>query len=222
VVVLASGGLDSCALIAHNLRKGRDVFPLFIRCGLRWEPAELAALKRWLRALRKKRGRGKRRPGVGRLMPLTVLSLPADDLYGRHWSTVGKKPPGWRAADNSVYLPGRNILLLSKAAVFAAMRGIPRIATGQLRGNTFPDATPAFFRLFARGLSAGLDFRIQIEAPFLRTEKPALIARYRELPLHLTLSCSAPRGGTPCGRCAKCRERVLAFRMAGLPDGLGP
>ena len=214
VVVLASGGLDSCVLIAHYARKGFDVFPLFVRCGLRWERAELTALKRWLRALQGAKG-GR---GSGQLRPLTVLSVPAVDLYGRHWSTTGKKPPGWRAADNSVYLPGRNILLLSKAAVFAAMKGIPRMAVAPLRGNTFPDATPAFYRQLAKGLALGLDFPIRIEAPFLRSEKHALIARYRDLPLHLTLSCSAPRGGTPCGRCAKCRERALAFRKAGVPD----
>jgi 7-cyano-7-deazaguanine synthase len=209
-VALASGGLDSCVLIAHYAGKGREVFPLFLRCGLVWERAELTALKRWLRALP---------PALApRVRPLTVLSLPAGDLYGRHWSTTGRKTPGWRAADNAVYLPGRNILLLSKAAVFAAMRGIPAIAAAPLRGNTFPDATPLFFRRFARGLALGLDFPIRIETPFLRAGKPTLITRYRDLPLHLTLSCSMPRRGRHCGRCAKCRERVLAFRRAGVAD----
>ena len=210
VLVLASGGLDSCVLIAHYAGAGREVFPLFVRSGLVWESAELSALRRWLRALP---------PGIAATVrPLTVLPVPAADLYGRHWSTTGRKTPGWRAADNSVYLPGRNILLLSKAAVFAAMRGIPAIAAAPLRGNTFPDASPSFFRSFARGLAAGLDFPIRIETPFLRSEKHTLIARYRDLPLHLTLSCSTPRRGRHCGRCAKCRERVLAFRRAGAQD----
>jgi len=210
VVVLASGGLDSCALVAHYASRGREVFPLFVRCGLRWEAAELAALRRWLRALP---------AGVsGRVRPLTALAMPARDLYGRHWSIGGAGVPGWRAADNAVYLPGRNILLLGKAAVFAAMRGIPRVALAPLAGNTFPDASVDFFRRFARALSSGLDFPIRIETPFLRLEKHVLIARHRDLPLHFTLSCSAPRGGRHCGRCAKCRERALAFRRAGIDD----
>ena len=210
VVVMASGGLDSCVLVAHYARKGREVHPLFVRCGLRWEAAELTALKRWLRAL----------PGTvaRKVRPLTVLTVPAGDLYGRHWSTSGGKVPGWSAADNAVYLPGRNILLLSKAAVYAAMLGVPRLALAPLRGNTFPDATPAFFGRLGRALGKGLDFPIKVEAPFLRHEKHQLIARYRDLRLGLTLSCSAPRRGVHCGRCAKCRERVLAFRRAGVDD----
>jgi len=146
--------------------------------------------------------------------PLEVVSLPLDDLYGAHWSTTGRAVPGWRAADNSVYLPGRNILLLSKAAVYAAMAGVPAVAIGPLGGNPFPDASPRFFRAIEKALGEGLDYPIRIETPFLKLSKEEVIRRSAGLPLHLTFSCSAPRGRRPCGGCAKCRERVLALRAA--------
>jgi 7-cyano-7-deazaguanine synthase len=204
VVALTSGGLDSCALIAHLAGRGREVFPLYLKAGMIWEKAERHWLARFLRALP---------PGIGRkVRPLKVVSLPMSDLYGDHWSTTGKGIPGWRATDSSVYLPGRNIILLAKGAVHAAMIGVPCVAIGTLKGNPFPDASPVFLRSLQRALSRGLDYPIRIEAPFLRMEKEDLIARHAELPLGLSFSCSDPRGTKACLRCAKCRERALAFR----------
>jgi len=203
-VVLASGGLDSCALIGALARDRRAVHPLFVRSGLVWEKAELFWLRRFLAALPSRLAR--------RVKPLAVIDLPLGDLYGTHWSTTGRAVPGWRAADNAVYLPGRNILLLSKGAVYAAMVGVPAVAIGPLEGNPFPDASPRFFRSLEKALSEGLDFPIRIETPFLRLSKQDVIRRSPGIPLQLSFSCSNPRGRTACGRCAKCRERVLALR----------
>jgi 7-cyano-7-deazaguanine synthase len=182
--------------------RGREVFPLYVRSGLVWERAELHWLRRFLKAL----------PGTsGRVHPLKVASLPMGDLYGNHWSTTGEGIPGWRASDSSVYLPGRNVLLMAKGAVHAAMIGAPRLAIGTLKGNPFPDASSGFFRALARALAAGLDFPLRIEAPFLELRKEDLIRRFGDLPLELSFSCSSPRGLDACLRCAKCRERILAF-----------
>ncbi|HET9480137.1 MAG TPA: 7-cyano-7-deazaguanine synthase, partial [Candidatus Polarisedimenticolia bacterium] len=208
VVVLSSGGLDSCALLAHEAAARSQVFPLFVSCGLIWEKAELAALRRFLAALP---------AGIARrVRPLRIAELPLGDLYGRHWSTTGDGVPGWRAADNSVYLPGRNIVLLTVAAIHAAMLGAPRIAIGPLRGNPFPDASPGFFSRMGSALSTGLDFPIRIDAPFQRLDKEDLIRRFAAVPLALSLSCSRPRGERACGACAKCRERVLAESSAAV------
>lgn len=206
VVVLASGGLDSCALLGAMARQGREVFPLFVRCGLVWERQERKALTAFLKALPP--------PLRRRVRPLAVMSLPMDDLYRDHWSTTGRGTPGWRAADNAVYLPGRNIVLLAKAAVHAAMQGVPRVSIGLLGGNVFPDASPRFLRSLQRTLASGLGFPLVIEAPFLGKDKSALIREAGDLPLHLSFSCSSPAGGKACGSCAKCRERILAFRAA--------
>jgi len=190
VCVLVSGGLDSCVMLAE-LAKRYDVHPLFIRQGLRWEDAELRHLRRFLRALS--------------LPPVTVLHLPVRDLYGAHWSVTGRNIPGTTSRDEAVYLPGRNLLLLAKAAVFCAQRGIGTIAIGTLRGNPFADATPRFFRNFAR--TSG----VRVIAPFHRLTKAQVFRRGRGLPLHLTFSCLNPTRGRPCGRCNKCAERRRAF-----------
>ena len=62
------------------------------------------------------------------------------------------------------------------------------------------------------------DYQIEIVAPYRDRHKRDLIAASAALPLHLTLTCMAPRDGQHCGACNKCRERQEAFRDAGVED----
>ena len=91
-----------------------------------------------------------------------------------HWAVRGT-PPAYDTPDEDVYIEGRNIVLLSKAAVLCARRGITRLALGPLAGNPFPDATPAFFDEMSRALSRGLAHRIAIAAPFAAMHKEDVI-----------------------------------------------
>jgi len=206
IAVLASGGLDSSVLVADQARNA-EVFPIYVQWGLAWEATEREALQSFLAALNN--------PGI---MPLTMLSVPIGAMYGDHWSVTGKGVPGLEEPDSAVFLPGRNILLIGLAAVWCSTHDVSRIAIGSLGGNPFPDATPEFFREFARILSAGLGHQVQVEAPYRDLHKSEIIKRFSGLPLELTLTCMAPKGGKHCGRCNKCGERRLAFQQAGVPD----
>lgn len=212
--VLVSGGLDSAILISHLLKTYKAVQPVYLQNGHVWEKAELIWLKRFLKAIRNSYLAGRQ----ARLKPLAVLSLPAKDLYGTHWSLTGKKTPGAKSHDESVYLPGKNILLIAKASVFCALRKIPVLALGPLKTNPFPDARAAFFRSIERACSEGLHEKIKIVTPFLSRTKNQVMAIGRNLPLELTFSCLAPKKYLHCGRCNKCAERKKAFRKARLTD----
>ena len=209
VCALVSGGLDSCVMVAHLAGRYRKVYPVFIRKGLVWESAELSHLGRFLRAAK-----------ISHVQPLAVLDLPVHDLYGNHWSTTGRNVPNARTPDEAVYLPGRNLLLLSKAAVFCARHRIGVIAIGSLGHNPFPDATPRFFREFSAAATVALNFRIKVIAPFrtFSKERVVRLGARLNLPLHLSFSCIAPKHGRPCGRCNKCAERQKALRRAGIAD----
>jgi 7-cyano-7-deazaguanine synthase len=209
--VLVSGGLDSAVLVHAMAQRFGRVFPLYVRAGMHWEPVEEYWLKRFLRASAAVKGNGV-------IQALTVARLPVGDVYGRHWSLTGHRVPGGRSADSAVYLPGRNLLLLSKAAVFCALRHIPAVAMGPLKGNPFPDATPAFFRGFAALASRALETPLRVVTPFARLSKAQVIRSAGGLPLELTLSCMRPQGRRHCGACNKCVERRRAFRAAGLTD----
>src|SRR6266481_1934698 len=152
------------------------------------------------------------------IMPTTVLSAPTSVLYGDHWSVTGARIPGADEPDENTYLPGRNILLISLAAIWGSTHGVSRIAIGSLGGNPFPDATPEFFETFARALSMGLGHNVKIEAPLRGFHKEDLIKEFKDLPLELTLTCMAPKGARHCGKCNKCFERKQAFFKAGVAD----
>src|SRR5260221_5234218 len=119
ICVLVSGGLDSDVLLAEMVQQYRCVWPLYIRQSLTWEAAELYWLKRFKATLVP--GTQIKRSALWCQAPISnvrVLSLPMADLYGRHWSTSGRGVPGARSRDEAVYLPGRNLVLTVKAAIF--------------------------------------------------------------------------------------------------------
>ena len=206
ISVLASGGLDSSVLIA-KLASDAEVYPIYVRCGFAWEEMELKGLQAFLDAIRNRN-----------VMPTTVLSAPTAVLYGDHWSVNGARVPAADEPDENTYLPGRNILLISLAAIWGSTHGVSRIAIGSLGGNPFPDATPDFFETFARVLSIGLGHKVLIEAPLRGFHKEDLIRQFNDLPLELTLTCMAPKGSQHCGQCNKCFERQQAFHKAGVAD----
>ena len=209
ICVLTSGGLDSAVLVA-TLARRREVHPLYVRSGLNWERAERTILTRLLAALRR---RG------ARIAPLAEATVPVATLYGRrHWSISRKRVPGARAGYASNYLPGRNLLLVTVAAVYCERTGIREVALGLLRGNPFPDATPRFLRDVGRVAGLALGTRLVVRAPFRTLSKAQVVRRGRDLPLALTLSCARPRGAQHCGRCTKCAERRSAFAHAGIAD----
>ncbi len=207
--VLLSAGLDSTVLATSEARSSR-VHPIYVSTGLAWEQSELDALDRLLA----------QPPLAGHFAPLARLSFTVQDLYPpTHWALRGDAP-GFDTPDADVYLTGRNIVLLSKAAIYCAEHGLTRIALGPLAGNPFPDATPEFFCAMAHALSLGLAHRITIETPFATMDKGDVIRLGIELgvPLELTLSCMNPQNGLHCGQCSKCRERRDGFADAGVSD----
>jgi 7-cyano-7-deazaguanine synthase len=207
VAVLASGGLDSSVMLARIAQRRREVFPVYIRTGLVWEKDELAVLRRFIKALR-----------TESIRPVSVLNVPMNDIAADHWSMTGKKVPGYNAALSSNYIPGRNLTLLSKAAVFCAHHRIGEVAMALLEANPFPDARPVFFRALTKAVDLGVGLRLKISTPWVGKSKPEVIALGRDLPLQLTVSCIKPRGAVHCGRCTKCAERVEGFHLAGVVD----
>jgi 7-cyano-7-deazaguanine synthase len=213
--VLLSGGLDSAVLVADEAAGGA-VQPIYVSVGLAWEDAERAIVSEFLA----------RASFKGDVRPLVSLGVDMRDVYAAtHWAVTGH-PPAYDTPDEDVYLPGRNIVLFGKAAVYCAIAGIDRLAIGSLAHNPFPDATPEFRSTMGRALSLGLGKSLQIEAPYAHFSKAEVIRRGGALgvPFELTLSCMNPpalssqRSALHCGVCSKCRERHDAFVEAGLPD----
>src|SRR5713101_5870906 len=88
-------------MLGQIARKGRHVFPVYVRAGLAWEADEMRTLRRFVRALK-----------MSNVEPVTLLRLPMGDLTGDHWSMTGRDVPGYDAALSSNYILGRNLSLL--------------------------------------------------------------------------------------------------------------
>jgi 7-cyano-7-deazaguanine synthase len=214
--VLLSGGLDSAVLVAEEAASG-EVQPIYVSVGLAWEAAERDFVARFLASAAL----------GGRARPLVSLAVDMRDVYAAtHWAVEGR-PPGYDTPDEDVYLAGRNVILLGKAAVYCAAATIGRLVLGTLAQNPFPDATRGFRDAMAHALSLGLAYEIEIDAPYSAISKAEVIRRGAALgvPFELTLSCMNPQfpvtGPLPpihCGTCSKCRERHNAFLDAGLGD----
>jgi 7-cyano-7-deazaguanine synthase len=205
--VLVSGGLDSAILLGEQLRSPGAVWPLYVRCGLYWEAVEFAHLQRYLAAV-----------ATPALRPLHVLEMPVRDVYPDHWSLSGNAVPGADTPDDAVYLPGRNVLLLSKAIVWCHLHGVGEVTLAPLQSNPFPDATPAFFADFEAAVNRALGGLVRVSLPYLGLHKIDVMHRGAGLPLELTFSCIRPVDGKHCGVCNKCAERREAFADAQLPD----
>ena len=159
--VLASGGLDSSILVGTCSPKGgacsRSIFaPASLAGGRTAGPAAVSG------------GHGDER--LGRLV---VLDLPLADLYDGHWSLTGRDTPDADSPDEAVFLPGRNALLLVKAAVWCQLHGIGELALAPLGTSPFEDASAAFFRDFQAAINRGGQRPVQAAAPVRRAEQAA-------------------------------------------------
>ena len=218
--VLFSAGLDSAVLVADALARGGRVRPIYVGVGFAWEAEERTMADRLFAEA----------PFAGRVDPLVTLTFDMRDVFpATHWAVRGE-PPAFDTPDEDVYIHGRNVILVSKTAVYLSRAAvatakapgekIARLLIGTLAGNPFPDATPDFFASLSRALTLGLGTPLAIDAPFATLHKSDVIQRGVELavPLELTLSCMQPKDGLHCGQCSKCRERRDAFLEAGVGD----
>ncbi|MBI1870228.1 MAG: 7-cyano-7-deazaguanine synthase [Chlamydiae bacterium] len=206
VCVLVSGGLDSAVLLSLMAQRFKEVYPVYVLCGLFWEKAELYWLKKFLKKIL-----------FSNLHPLKILQIPVHNFYENHWSLTGKNVPDAKSQDKEVYLPGRNLLLLSQAATYCALEKIKNVALGILKSNPFPDSQPAFFSSFEKAGSLAFKTPFHVLTPLSRMTKSELVKKGKDLPLEWTFSCLRPKGYQPCRNCNKCEERRNVMSVSENP-----
>ena len=206
VAALVSG-LDSCIMTGLLAREYAEVTPLFVRAGLRWEDAELAALERFFSAL-----------DAPAVRPIIELVFDIRSVYGSHWSVGELDVPDAQQPDEVWYLPGRNLLLLGAAALYGGVHETPNLAIGLLASNPFPDATTEFLRSLERTAGLAMDTSFTVLTPLGDMHKDDVIRAGEGMPVEEALSCASPVDGRHCGVCGKCGERRRGFIDAGVPD----
>lgn len=150
------------------------------------------------------------------LLAGSTQSIPEKSYAEQIRETKGEKPV-------STYVPFRNGLFLSTAAVIALENGCSVIYYGahadDAAGFAYPDCSPEFHESMGRAIYEGSGHQLRLEAPFIHKNKAGVVKEGLRLkvPYELTWSCYEG-GDKPCGRCGTCIDRAAAFAANGVED----
>lgn len=222
VVVLASGGLDSCVTLALAERES-EVALLHASYGQRTAARE----RRAFRAL----ADHYRVPSSRRL----EVELPQIAAVGGSSLTESARSVDEPVPEDGIpgtYVPFRNAHLLAAGVSWAEVLGAGAVHLGAVQEDSsgYPDCRESFLRAFEKVVEEGTrpGTHIAIVTPLLHLSKGEIVRRGLELaaPLELTWSCYQGES-LACGRCESCLLRLAGFRAAGARDpipyaGAGP
>ncbi|MBX3175786.1 MAG: 7-cyano-7-deazaguanine synthase QueC [Candidatus Hydrogenedentes bacterium] len=121
------------------------------------------------------------------------------------------------------YVPNRNMMLLSMAAAFAEAHGMADVYYGAQAQDEYGywDCTRDFLRRINDVLALNRKKPVRIHAPFVEKSKREIVELGRRLGVDFSETWSCYRGGgSACGTCPTCVERLNAFRDCGATDPL--
>jgi 7-cyano-7-deazaguanine synthase len=197
--LLASGGLDSTTLAYWLLKKRVRFRPVFINYGQHCAQTELETLRAVLPARLLKK--------------LKVIDI--SSVYAGSASRLIRETDLWkeRISHDDLYLPYRNILLLSVVAAHSQAFGGGDVYAAFINSNHALeiDSSAAFFRQLAKLFRAYGGVKVLM--PFRNYSKyqVAKIGVRLGAPIGQTFSCQV-NSTVPCGVCPNCVDRLEALR----------
>lgn len=220
VVVLLSGGMDSCvcAAIARERHGAGNVALLHAMYGQRTEYRERRAFDEIAKFY------GIEERLVVRLEHFRAIggSALTDGKIGVPENQLETGTPGGSAIPVT-YVPFRNAHFLSVGVSWAEAIGAGAIYIGAVAEDSsgYPDCRPEYYGVFQELIRVGTrpETHIEMVTPVIAMKKSEIIRRGRELgaPLHLTWSCYQGKE-LACGKCDSCLLRLRAFAEAGIED----
>jgi 7-cyano-7-deazaguanine synthase len=208
-VVVFSGGQDSTTCLIQALTRYDEVHCITFDYGQRHR-AEIEIARNLAHKLGAK---AHKVLDVGLLNELAVSSLTRDNIpvpdYG---SESEDKLP-------STFVPGRNILFLTLAAIYAYQIQAEAVITGvcETDFSGYPDCRDEFVKSLNQSVNLGLARDVRFETPLMWLDKAetwALADHYQQLDLvrHHTLTCYNGIAGDGCGHCAACHLRAQGLQ----------
>lgn len=217
VIVLVSGGMDSCVCAAMAGVEYRLAF-LHVNYGQRTEARELQAFNEiadFLKAEKRLIVSIEHLRVIGG-SALIDTSMPVPEL-----GTPTAKYSAFSTP--STYVPFRNAHLLSIATSWAEVIGATRIFIGAVEEDSsgYPDCRETFYQAFNKVIEIGTkpETRIQIVTPLIHMKKSEIVKAGARLgaPFDMTWSCYQ-NSDKACGRCESCLLRLKGFKEAGMKD----
>src|SRR5215469_608239 len=213
VIVLLSGGMDSCVCAALAARD-HETGALHVSYGQRTEARELRSFTTICERLGIKNRLAVRNQALkaigGSALTDENIAVPESHLVGRDIPIT--------------YVPFRNAHFLSVAVSWAEVLGASKIYIGAVEQDSsgYPDCRPAYYQAFNKVIEAGTkQGGIAIVTPLIAMRKSEIVRLGLELnaPFDLTWSCYG-REDRACGVCDSCVLRLRAFEEAGAIDPL--
>lgn len=199
-VILVSGGMDSTTLMYLFVEKNVEFVPLFINYGQHCAEKEYSTLLSVIPQQYKDK----------------IETIDVSAIYKYSTSKFIKPANLWQDSitANDLYIPYRNVLLLTIAASFAQTLGISNVYSAFINSNHAKeiDCSSSFFDRLEDLLS---DYgSVKIEMPFRNMSKYEVAKLGIELnaPIGATFSCQASPV-IPCGACPNCVDRLNAMKQ---------
>ncbi|WP_075180481.1 7-cyano-7-deazaguanine synthase QueC [Pantoea sp. 1.19] len=208
-VVVFSGGQDSTTCLVQALNQYDEVHCVTFDYGQRHreEIAVAASLAARLGAVAHKV------LDVTLLNALAVSSLTRDNIPVPGYDPQASGLP-------STFVPGRNILFLTLAAIYAYQVDAEAVITGvcETDFSGYPDCRDAFVKALNHAVALGMARDVRFETPLMwlnKAETWALADHWQALPLirEATLTCYNGIQGDGCGACAACHLRANGLQQ---------
>jgi 7-cyano-7-deazaguanine synthase len=193
-LVLVSGGIDSTTLVFYLSKKNLNILCIFFNYGQVSFKAELEALKNVLPS--------------SLLHNLKVIDI--SFIFEKKNSPILTLKNLWedRVSREDMYLPSRNLVILSLACCYAKQNGIKSLYTGFIDGDKVieSDASLNYLSNFKNFLDKYED--VSLIYPFINMTKKEIIFLAMELnvPIEKTYSCQISES-IPCGACPNCSDK---------------
>lgn len=210
-LVVLSGGQDSTTCLAWALKKFTKVTAITFDYGQKHSIEIKCAQK------------------IAKLTktPLKVLKL---DLFKQLTKNAltdhnQKITAGSKKSLPSTFVPGRNLIFLSLAAIHAKQNKITNIVTGvcQTDYSGYPDCRDEFVKSLEKTLNLAMEGKFKIHTPLMfltKAETVKFMAKLGQIDL-LKHTHTCYNGVQPaCGKCPACKLRLKGFKEAGITDPL--
>ncbi|WP_421507876.1 7-cyano-7-deazaguanine synthase QueC [Erwinia rhapontici] len=203
-VVVFSGGQDSTTCLIQALQQYDEVHCVTFDYGQRHR-AEIDVARTLSLSLG---ARAHKVLDVTMLNELAVSSLTRDNIPVPAYDPTASGLP-------STFVPGRNILFLTFAAIYAYQIEAEAVITGvcETDFSGYPDCRDEFVKALNHAVNLGMARDIRFETPLMwlnKAETWALADYWQQLALirHQTLTCYNGIQGDGCGECAACHLRA--------------
>lgn len=215
-VILLSGGQDSTTCLAWAIKKFKKIYALTIHYG-QLHKIELESAKK-----------------IANRAKVPLLLYKTDIFQQFTKSALTNKDIKIKISKNKLpttFVPGRNLIFLSIAAIYAKQLGITNIITGvcQTDYSGYPDCRDEFVKSLEKTVNSAFGetknskTRLKIHTPLMWLTKAETVKLMQQLGkielLKYTHTCY--KGERPaCGKCPACVLRLKGFKEAKIKDPL--